>query len=200
MDRALLAKVPQSPQGQGGLAAGDADAKPDRGVVVQMLRRLLQVEPAGFITDHLREVLHLPPEISRIDMVTFVCDIAADGTITTQPGTVRLDPDYEHELFGIIGWMQDPENGFAAIPLVSFNIREQGRNFDIFVNNPRMAGLVTSVGTGNQVEYPRGAYVFRRGADVQVRFNVTDVVAYNALVDEDKLYGIVLLNNMARKK
>jgi hypothetical protein len=33
-----------------------------------------------------------------------------------------------------------------------------------------------------------------------VRFNVTDVVAYNALVDEDKLYGIVLLNNMARKK
>lgn len=200
MERALLAKVPQSPQGSGGLAASAADSKPDKGVVIQMLRRLLQVEPAGFITDHLREVLHLPPELSRINMVTFVCDIAADGGITTQPPSVRLDPDYQHELFGIIGWMQNPAVAFAGVPYVSFNIREQGRNFDLFVNNPRMASLVSAVGVSAQIEYPRGAYVFRQGADVQVRFQMTDVAAYAAVgSQEDKLYGITLLTNMARQ-
>jgi hypothetical protein len=199
MDRALLAKIPQSPQGPGGLASSDIDSKPDKGVVVQMLRRLLQVEPAGFITDHLREILRLPPELSRIDMVSFVCAIDANGIVTAQPGTVRLDPDYQHELFAIIGWSQNPAVAYAGIPYVTFNIREQGRNFDIFVTNANMAALTTNVGPGSQVEYPRGSYVFRKGADVQVRFIVTNPAAYLAVAQQEaKLYGITLLTNMAR--
>lgn len=180
-------------------AAPSNGAMPERMVLLKALKRLVSMESEGFITEHLREILDLPPELSRIDQISFACDITAAAAAITQPATVRLNPDYQHELFAIIGYVNQPATDPGLPTLCNFNLREQGRNFDIWTTNSPMAMYVGPGGSYGMIEYPRGAYVFRSGADVQCRFQVPNAAAYIAAATIDKTWGITLLTNMVRK-
>lgn len=170
----------------------------DRGLIVGLLRRLLSVESGGFIRDHLRDIVGLSSEISRIDSLSYVASVTAGGVIT-QPTTVRNMSEYAAEIYAIIGWEQTPGTDPGARTEIDFNIREQGRNFDLFNNNIRMASFVDTSGRGI-IEWPRGGYVINAGADVQCRFTIPTVASYAAAASITKNYGVTVLLNLARKK
>jgi hypothetical protein len=166
------------------------------------LAALDDCERAKYITDHLAEILDLPPEISRIDMATFQCTTSAAGAVIAQPPTVRFNADYVAELFGMIGNVDDTitDIGLGSESHIFFNIREQGRDFDVFVTPTPMCDLMNQGGTIGQIEFPRGAYVFRPGTDVQLRFQVDAVFAGGVVTTVQKVWTVTLLLNLARAK
>lgn len=199
MDPRQLALLP----GQPGTAQNQSDRSNDRGLILSALKRVVELSPVGYITEHMEEILGLPPEIARIDAATFRCTTSAAGLVTAQPATVRLNTDYESEIFAMIGTCSEPNepagatNGIVFGSFLEFNVREQGRNFDMFTTNIPMSELVGLAGSLGQVEWPRGSYVFRAHADVQVRFTALAGLAANTTIKD---WTVTLLLNLARKK
>jgi len=172
-----------------GLAASPARVTTDKSRAVRP--RL------GALSTHLRDILGLPPEVMRVDLVSVPVTIGADGAMA-QPPMVSLHADYASELFAIAGFVQNPTIEPHLAPLVRFNAREDGRNFDIFSTDVEMSYLVSSFGPGHKLEFPRGAYVFRPGARVKVRFSIDP--AYVNEANETKRWGVMLLLNLWRSK
>jgi len=173
-----------------------------RATILGALRRVLDLAPVGYITSHMEEILTLPPEIARIDAVTFRGQTTNAGIMAAggQPGNIQLQSDYESELFAIIGTCSEPNDAGAGIicgSFLEFNIREQGRNFNMFTNDQPMSNFIGLGGSIGQVEYPRGAYVFRKHSDVTVRF--APLAGLVAPTSTAKEWTITLLLNLARE-
>jgi len=151
----------------------------------------------GLLSSHLRDVLRLPPELMRIDVASFPVMVRQDGQMSPPP-PVSLHAEYASELFALAGFMQNADQDAHLAPLVRFNCREDGRNFDVFSTDIEMAYLVNRAGSGHLIEYPRGAYVFRPGA--RVKLNVSIDPAYVGSATQDKRWGVMLLFNLWRQK
>jgi len=196
MDPRQLALLP----GNGKRRPG-GNSPQDRPLILATLKRIVELSPVGYITEHMEEVLGLSAEIGRFDAATFRCTTNAAGAVTAQPAPVRLAANYESEVFAIIGSTSEPSDAGAPTivfgSFLEFNIRELGRDFDMFTTNIPMIDLVDLNGSLGQVEYSRGSYVFRAHANVQMRFTALAGLAASTTAKD---WTVTLLLNLARKK
>lgn len=149
----------------------------------------------GFLGSHFSEVLGLVPDIERIDMITFELRVGV-ATFTDITQQVRIPSDYDFELTGITASHQ----GVSALDLarVTFNMREAGRNFDILTTSLPLSLLCTTTGPASIIEWPRGLYLFRGGAEIQP-FWARNANA-GAYAGADMTVYVTLIGNLHRKQ
>lgn len=123
----------------------------------------------------------LRPEDVRIEELSFRVVIGPAGQIVSQDpsgGTVQVISRYNLAIETIRGSILNPALAGAAPSLVRFNLREQGRSFDIFKRPVDFATLVESC--ANPMEW-RGVYICIPGTQFEVSWFV-DTALWAALV------------------
>jgi hypothetical protein len=88
--------------------------------------------------------------------------------------------------------MMDPDVGGAAAALVSFNVQEQGRDFNVFKTPVRMSSVLSRGGAG--ISEWDGVYITIPGTDLAVNWFV-DTQRWAALVGASKEFGVQLLGD-----
>lgn len=175
-----------------------ADKAPNRvdGAVLQLLQRLAVglENPTGPVLAHLQNLGNMPPSLYRLDNIRFDASIATNGSVS-QPTNVRVNPDFDTEVFGMVGYMQAPSADFSLLPYVTFSIEETGRGFKFFTSDFNMAALVPTTGVGGPYLFDRGGYVVPAGGELKCTFSTTS--AYTGAA-ADKIFGIQLLCCRAR--
>jgi hypothetical protein len=168
-------------------------------MIALALERLSRPKPS-MIESHLDSLKNLPPEFSRVDMLRFQAVIPSGATPTiVQPANDRIPSDMDAELWGIQGYVQDPDTEEEDQTLVTVKLKEQGRGHDLFSAELNMSQLVGREGSKGVVEFPRGIYVIQAGKTITCQFSVnavTNITAYNSTAG--KLYGICLWFNLKR--
>jgi hypothetical protein len=172
----------------------------------------------GEVTAHMREALRLNPEVSRIETMIFeaaVGNVGGATNVIVQPSPQRESGEWDFALERILGWMQnDPgiseSSNASNRARISFSVREDGMQRQVFANAPvSMASLVSGDGSpAGPIQYPRGLYVFRAGADINVTFSPTlgpggagspFDVALGPWLGVNRIVGISLIGSLVRK-
>jgi len=135
----------------------------------------------------------LPPENMRIEDLQFRVRIDPTGTITAQSEKVTLVSRYNFAFRRVTGFIMDPDLAGAAPALVNFQVREEGRDFDVFKRPVSMASLLSRSGSGNIAEWD-GVYITVPGTDLNVTWTI-DTVRWPILVGATKELGIQLLGD-----
>jgi hypothetical protein len=91
-----------------------------------------------------------------------------------------------------MGFMMDPDVAGASPALVNFQVRENGRNFEIFKRPVSMQPLLGRAGL-NIMEWD-GIYTTVPGTDISVEWTV-DTQRWAALVGASKEFGVQLLGD-----
>lgn len=151
----------------------------------------------GLISSWLMEIQDIVPDIERVDAITFTASLTAVGGVAVQAAQVRVNPDYDFVLFGISGFLEDPNQDPEDACRVTFQCREAGRNSDLFTTPLNMGALIGNSGPAAPIEWrPQGTYLFRHGAEIQPTFAVTAALT-NA---GPRTIGVVLYGAQVRKK
>lgn len=184
-----------TPNGEGGLV----------GALTGISTRLTQIlervsRPVSPIQAHLDSLTNLPSEFSRVDMIRFQGVIAAGAApAVTQPGNERIPSDMDAELWGIQGFIQDPDTEEEDNALITVRLTEQGRAHDLFSSDINFAQLVGRDGANPIRVFPRGIYLIEAGKTITCQFTVNTVsgtTAYNSTAG--KVVGIGLWFNLRR--
>lgn len=123
----------------------------------------------------------LRPEDVRFEALTFRVTINAAGVIVQQTpanSTVQIVSRYNLALETVRASIMNPELAGAAPALVTFNMREQGRNIDVFKAPVDFAALVNN--SANPLSW-RGTYITIPGTQFEVAWFV-DAVQWANLV------------------
>lgn len=134
----------------------------------------------------------LPPENMRIDDLTFTVQIDPLGNIVFETPKVTLQARYNFGFRRVQGWVMDPDVAGAAAALVSFNVQEQGRDFNVFKTPVRMSSVLSRGGAG--ISEWDGVYITIPGTDMAVSWFV-DTKRWAALVGASKEFGVQLLGD-----
>lgn len=123
----------------------------------------------------------LRPEDVRFEELTFRATIGPTGQILSQDpsiGSVQIISRYNLAIETIRASILNPDLAGAAPGLVEFNLREQGRNFDVFKKAVDFGTLVESC--ANPMEW-RGVYICIPGTQLEVSWFVNQAL-WTALV------------------
>lgn len=172
-------------------------------LVVDAIKGLIQVlgeKADGFLQAHVREVSSLVPEIMRVNIITYHVRLSSAGAIT-QAASVRISGDYDFELTGITASFQAPAGDvteYADFARFTLQLRESGRNYDVFDTGPvNLLPFVSTAGPGALIEFPRGLYMFRHGAEIACTIAADSVGgAYGGVA---RSIVIMLVGNYIRK-
>lgn len=134
----------------------------------------------------------LAPEDMRIEDLSFSVIIDPLGGITKQSNAVTLVSRYNFAFRRATGFAMDPTMLGPAAALISFNIREQGRDFTIFKRPVTMASILSG-GAGNTAEWD-GVYVTVPGTDLAVDWTI-DSQRWPGLVGRTVEVGVQLLGD-----
>jgi hypothetical protein len=150
------------------------------------------------ITELVRDASELPPEVTKFDSLVFTASLAsATGILTAQVPLIRVPSDYDFSCYGLRGWVQNPGDQPSNLGLITFNVRESGRNQDIFATtDQQMASLVAPSGPANDLIFPERT-LLRAGCELQARFTVAPgwIVSAGAT----KLVGFILFGQSIAK-
>lgn len=167
---------------------------------IKGLTETLRRGAEGFITSHVREVAGLNPEIIRVNLITFHVRISAGGAVT-QASNARLSADYNFELTGITAAFQAPVGAiteYADFFRFTMQLRESGRNYDVFDTGAiNFGAIVSTAGPAQIVDFPRGMYLFRAGAEIQCTVAADSVGGSFSAVA--KSIVVMLVGNYVRK-
>jgi hypothetical protein len=134
----------------------------------------------------------LAPDDMRIEDLQFRVVIDPAGNIVSQSQAVTLISRYNFAFRRVTGFMMNPDLGGAAASLVSFNIQEQGRNFNVF---KRPVSMQSVLGTsGSLLSEWDGVYITVPGTDLAVDWTV-DTQRWPGLVGATKELGVQLLGD-----
>jgi hypothetical protein len=133
------------------------------------------------------------PEDMRLEDLQFRVQIDPTGAITFQTPAIMLISRYQFALRRIMGFAMDPEFAGTALSLVSFQVREQGRNFDIFKRPISLASIIGTSGPGKPAEWD-GVYISVPGTEIEVNW-VVDTARWPALVGATKEFGVQLMGD-----
>lgn len=135
----------------------------------------------------------LVPEDMRVEDLQFRVQIDPNGNIVFNTDPVELVSRYNFAFRRVTGWAMDPDLVGPAPPLVSFQIQEQGRDFNLFKRPVNMASLLSRNGSGNIHEWD-GVYITVPGTSLAVLWTV-DNARWPALVGASREFGIQLLGD-----
>ena len=133
------------------------------------------------------------PEDMRIEDLQFRVQVDPLGNIVFSTPAIELVSRYQFGFNKMVAWAADPDVAGIAPALVSFNIREQGRNFDIFKRPVNLQSLLSRQGSGNIHEW-RGVYITVPGTQIEVQWTV-DTARWPALVGAAREFGVQLLGD-----
>jgi hypothetical protein len=128
------------------------------------------------------------PEDVRIEALTFRAVIDQNGQIQFQSPKITVVSRYNFAFRGVWGQIVNAPVAGAAAGLVRFQVREQGRSFDVF-KQPVSFGAV--------VENPYhwdGVYITVPGTDLEVSWTV-DTALWTALVGQTRIVEVVLVGD-----
>lgn len=131
------------------------------------------------------------PEDMRLEDLQFRVQIDPLGQIVFQTDPIMLVSRYQFAFRRVMGFMMDPDLAGAAPSLVNFQVREEGRNFDIFKRPISMASLL---GRSKNIAEWDGVYISVPGTEMAVAWTV-DTVRWPALVGATKEFGVQLLGD-----
>lgn len=153
---------------------------------------------SGMLTRYREEIAHgLDPEDMRIQTLEFEGVVDAAGVVVLQPEPVRIDPEYKFFLRRIKGWIMSPEVNTSNASLITFQIRELGRDRDIFRTPPTLAGIIPGFG-GEAFEYV-GGYNFFAGSEIRITFAVKPAAfGLPGWIAPGKRFAVVLLGDEVR--
>lgn len=134
----------------------------------------------------------LAPEDMRIEDLSFRVQIDPLGNVTFQSNAVTLVSRYNFAFRRVVGFGMNPDLMGAAPSLVSFNVREQGRDFTVF-KRPVSMQSVLGLNGGQRIEWD-GVYVTVPGTDLAVEFTI-DTQRWAALVGTTQEMGVTLLGD-----
>lgn len=134
----------------------------------------------------------LAPEDMRIEDLSFKVIIDPVGQVTFESQAVTLISRYNFAFRRVVGFMMNPDIAAAAPSLVSFNVREQGRDFTVF-KRPVSMQSVLGVNGGQRIEWD-GVYITVPGTDLAVEWLV-DTQRWAALVGTTQEMGVTLLGD-----
>jgi hypothetical protein len=112
------------------------------------------------------------PEDVKIEALTFEVTIGPNGQIlSTVPaiGSVQVISRYNFVIEKVRASVMNPDLAGAAPSLVRFNMREQGRSFDVFKQPVDIASLIES--PAESLEW-RGVYICVPGTQFEVEWFV----------------------------
>lgn len=135
----------------------------------------------------------LAPEDMRIEDLTYRVIIDPTGQITSFTPKITLVARYNFAFRRVMGSVMDPDLAGAAPSLVSFNVQEQGRNFNVFKKPITMQSIVSRSGAGNLAEWD-GVYITVPGTDLSVDW-VVDTQRWVGLVGATKEFNVNLLGD-----
>jgi hypothetical protein len=133
------------------------------------------------------------PEDMRLEDLQFRVQIDPLGNIIVNTEAIQLISRYQLAFNKMVAWAADPDVAGAAPSLVSFNIHEQGRNFNVFKRPVNLQSLLSRQGSGNIHEW-RGVYITVPGTDIEVQWTV-DTARWPALVGAAREFGVQLLGD-----
>lgn len=129
------------------------------------------------------------PEDVRIEALTYRVIIARDGSIQFQSPKITIISRYNFAIRAVYGAILDPLNAGFAAGLIRFNLREQGRSFDVFKNPVTLSG-VTNGGSAVPYEWD-GVYITVPGTDLETSWSV-DAALWQTLVGAPRIAEIVV--------
>lgn len=135
----------------------------------------------------------LAPEDMRIEDLPYRVRIDPAGEIVFQSEAIQIVSRYNFAFRRVVGWIMDPDLAGPAPALLSFNVREQGRNFDVFKRPVSMQSLLSRSGSANVAEWD-GVYIAVPGTSLEVNW-VVDTARWAAIVGTSKEFGVQLLGD-----
>lgn len=133
----------------------------------------------------------IAPEDMRIEDLQFRVQISPTGQIIWESDKVSLISRYNFALRRIVGFAMDPALVGPAAFLVGVQVREEGRNFEIFKRPVSMASLLRD---SEGVAAWDGVYITIPGTDLSVVWSV-DTVRWPALVGAAREFGVQLMGD-----
>jgi hypothetical protein len=135
----------------------------------------------------------IAPEDMRIEDLQFRVQIDPAGNILTETPAISLVSRYSFAFRRVVGFVMDPDFAGTAPSLVNFQVRENGRSFEIFKRPVSMQSLLSRAGSANVAEWD-GVYITIPGTDISVLWSV-DTQRWPALVGVTKEFGVQLLGD-----
>lgn len=131
------------------------------------------------------------PEDVRIETLTFEATISPAGVVIQQNppnGTIQIVSRYNWALESVRASIMLPELAGAAPGLIRFNMREQGRNFDVFKAPVDFGTLVD--GTQEPMKW-RGTYICIPGTQFECAWFINNTL-WPVLVGTSKQVRITI--------
>lgn len=162
---------------------------------MEMMARAMNRPTPGPITAYYADLSSgvLAPESMRMEDLTFRVRIDPSGQIVQQTGSIQIVSQYNLAIRRIMAWNMNPAAMGNAPGLVSFNVKEEGRNYNLFKNPISMASLSAVGGAGNLAEFD-GVYIAIPGTQLSVEWAV-DTQRWGALVGTTKEMGVNILGD-----
>jgi hypothetical protein len=132
------------------------------------------------------------PEDIRIEAITYRAIIDRFGTITYASPKTTIVSRFNFAIRAVYGAIINPEIAGSAAGLIRFNLREQGRSFDVFKQPVSMSG-VTNGGSAVPYEWD-GLYMCVPGTDLEANWSV-DQGLWPVLVGAPRIVEITVLGD-----
>jgi hypothetical protein len=147
--------------------------------------------PPGEILTYFGDIASgaIRPEDVRIEALTYRAVVNAAGQVVQESPTVKIISRYNFAIRAVYAAILDPTNAGWAAGLVRFQLREQGRSFDVFKNPVTLSGVANG---GSAVPYEwDGVYITVPGTDLEVTWSV-DAALWGVLVGAPRIAEIVI--------
>jgi len=149
--------------------------------------------PPGALVQYFSDLASgaIAPEDMRIEDLQFRVQIDPVGNITFESDKVSLVSRYNFAFRRVIGFAMEPDLSGIAPFLVGVQIREEGRNFEIFKRPINMASLLRNA---EGVAAWDGVYITVPGTDLAVVWSV-DTQRWASLVGATREFGVQLMGD-----
>lgn len=135
----------------------------------------------------------LAPENMRIEDVHFRVIINPVGQITFSTQPVQVISRYNFSFRRIMAYTMNPAFAGAGPSLLSFNVQEAGRDFNVFKTPITIQSLLANGGAGNIAEWD-GIYTTVPGTQIVATWFVD--TRWAALVGATQEYGIQIMGDL----
>ncbi len=147
--------------------------------------------PPGAILTYYGDIASgaIRPEDVRIEALTYRLIVNALGVSVFETPKITIISRYSLAIRRVYGAVLNSEFAGPAAGLIRFNLREQGREFNIF-KNPVTLSVVTPGGSTIPLTWD-GVYISVPGTDLEVAWTI-DAALYAALVGITKIAEVVV--------
>lgn len=153
------------------------------------------VVPPGQLVQYYSDLASgaIAPEDMRIEDLLYTVQIDPSGNITFESDAIQIISRYNFVVRRIVGFAMNPELLGNSAFLVNVQVREDGRNFELFKRPINMQSLISGIGSANVAEWD-GVYITIPGTSLSVSWSV-NTQRWPALVGASKEFGIQILGD-----